>query len=288
MARKEELVRYRLDDASRRVQSTVEARAKISRRRSETTAARGVGLLQGGSEANDEGASLSQRRASLGNNGDGMPSLSADQLLQGRLIEARARIKTKVHEASITNDDPKSSSSSIPTMSKAKATRRSSLPKVLQQHLANDSLASVAKSYAASPRDNNVHLFDTDVDLLPSAPIWSSHSGSATSRTAQQSRSYWSSDESLSISGLGDSMLLEEVAKELALSAPRHDSSGEIVITTGGNRKFSGEYPDDFHDDGDHDDDSLQGSITMTVPLLDANRVDGEDGLHMLMQKFSM
>ena len=147
--------------------------------------------------------------------------------------------------------------------------------------MANDSVASVAKSYAVSPRDNNVHLFDTDVDLLPSAPIWSSHSGSATSRTVQQSRSYSSSDESLSISGLGDSMMLEAVAKELALSAPRHDSSGEIVITAGGHRKFSGEYANDFHDD----DDSLQGSITKTVPLLDADRVDG---LCMLMKKFSM
>ena len=212
-----------------------------------------------------------------------MPSLSADQLLQRRLREARARISTKVHEA--TYDDPKrKSSSSIPSMSKAKATRRSSLPKLLQQHMANDSMASVAKSYAVSPRDNNVHLFDTDVDLLPSAPIWSSHSGSATSRTVQQSRSYSSSDESLSISGLGDSMIFEAVAKELALSAPRHDSSGEIVIAAGGNRKFSGEYANDFHDD----DDSLQGSITKTVPLLDADRVDGEDGLCMLMKKFSM
>ena len=281
MLSKEELVRHRLDDASRRIQSTVEKRAKISRRRSVTaTTAKSVGLQV----ANDEGATLSQRRASLGNKDDGMPSLSADQLLQRRLREARARIRTKVHEASITIDDEPKSSSYMPTTSKAKATRRSSLPKLLQQHMANDSMASVAKSYAVSPRDNNVHLFDTDVDLLPSAPIWSSHSGSATSRTVQQSRSYSSSDESLSISGLGDSTILEAVAKELALSAPRHDSSGEIVITAGGNRKFSGEYANDFHDD----DDSLQGCITKTVPLLDADRVDGEDGLCMLMKKFSM
>ena len=281
MMSKEELVRHRLDDAPRQIQSTVEKRAKISRRRSVTaTTAKSVGLQV----ANAEGATLSQRRASLGNKYDDMPSLSADQLLQRRLREARARIRTKVHEASIIIDDEPKSSSGTPTTSKAKATRRSSLPKLLQQHMANDSMASVAKSYAVSPRDNNVHLFDTDVDLLPSAPIWSSHSGSATSRTVQQSRSYSSSDESLSISGLGDSMILEAVAKELALSAPRHDSSGEIVIAAGGNRKFSGEYANDFHDD----DDSLQGSMTKTVPLLDADRVDGEDGLCMLMKKFSM
>ena len=281
MLSKEELVRHRLDDASRRIQSTVEKRAKISRRRSVTaTTAKSVGLQV----ANDEGATLSQRRASLGNKDDGMPSLSADRLLQRRLREARARIRTKVHEASITIDDEPKSSSGMPTTSKAKATRRSSLPKLLQQHMANDSMASVAKSYAVSPRDNNVHLFDTDVDLLPSAPIWSSHSGSATSRTVQQSRSYSSSDESLSILGLGDSTLLEEVAKELASSASRHDSSGEIVITAGGNRKFSGGYANDFHDD----DDSLQGCITKAVPLLDTNRVDGEDDLLMLMKKCSM
>ena len=281
---KEELVRHRPDDVSRRIQSSVEARAEISPRRSELAAAKYVGLLQVGSEANDEGASLSQRRASLGNRDNDMTSLSADQLLQRRLGEARARIRPKVHEA--TYDDPKrKSSSSIPSMSKAKATRRSSLPKLLQQHMANDSMASIAKFYAASPRDNNVHLFDTDVDLLPPAPIWSSHSGSATStsRTVQQSRSYSSSDESLSISGLGDSILLEEVAKELASSASRHDSSGDIVITAGGNRKFSGGYADDFHDD----DDSLQGCITKAVPLLDTNRVDDED-LLMLMKKCSM
>ena len=284
---KEELVRHRPDDVSRRIQSSVEARAKISPRRSGLAAAKYVGLLQVGSEANDEGASLSQRRASLGNNSnsDGIPSLSADQLLQRRLGEARSRIGPKVHEA--TYDDPKrKSSSSTPSMSKAKATRRSSLPKLLQQHMANDSMASIAKFYAASPRDNNLHLFDTDVDLLPPAPIWTSHSGSATStsRTVQQSRSYSSSDESLSISGLGDSTLLEEVAKELASSASRHDSSGEIVITAGGNRKFSGGYANDFHDD----DDSLQGCITKAVPLLDTNRVDGEDDLLMLMKKCSM
>lgn len=284
MASKEDLARHQLDDISRRIQPTVEARAKISRRRSGLTAAKSVGL-QLGSEANDEGASLSQRRASLGDKDNGVPSLSAGQILQGRLREARARIRTKVHEPSITHDEPKSSSST-PTISRAKATRRSSLPKLLQQHMANDSMASVAKSYAASPRDNNVHLFDTDVDLLPSAPIWSSHSGSATStsRTVQQSRSYSSSDESLSISELGDSILLEEVAKELASSAPRHDSSGEIVITAGGNRKLSGEYADDFHDD----DDSLQGCIAKAEPLSDVDRVDGEDCLHIFMKKFSM
>ena len=44
---KEELVRRRLDDVSRRIQSTVEARAEISPRRSELAAAKYVGLLQG-------------------------------------------------------------------------------------------------------------------------------------------------------------------------------------------------------------------------------------------------
>ena len=110
MMSKEELIRHRLEDASRRIQFTVEERAKISRRRSGTITAKSVGL-QVGSEANDEGATLSQRRASLGNKEDGMPSLSADHLLQRRLREARERIRTTVHEASITNDDePKSSS----------------------------------------------------------------------------------------------------------------------------------------------------------------------------------
>lgn len=280
-------MRRQLDEASRRIQqSTVETRA---RRRSGLHAKPKIssGLQSSGFEGNDEEVNLTsvcQRRASLDSKDNGMALPTAEQLLQRRLQEARARIRTKLDEASI-NDEPKSSSGK-PTTSRARATRRPSLPKLLQQHMANDSTASVAKSYAASPRDN-VHFVDTDIDMLPSAPIWPSHSGSATSRTVQQSRSYSSSsdDESLLVSGLEDSVLLEEVAKELASAAPRHDSSGEIVITAGGNLKGS-TREHDIHDDDD--DDSLQGSVTKAVPLLDSNRVDGEDGLRLIMKGLCM
>ena len=282
---REELVRRRLDEASRRIQSTVETRA---RRRSGLHATISSGLQSPGFEGNDEEVtSVCQRRASLDNKDDGVALPTAEQLLQRRLREARARIRIKVDEASTTDYEPKSSSCK-PTTSRARATRRSSLPKLLQQHMANDSTASVAKSYAASPRDN-VHLFDSDIDMLPSAPIWPSHSGSATSRTVQQSRSYPSSsdDESLLVSGLEDSVLLEQVAKELASTAPRHDSSGEIVITAGGNLKGS-TREHDFYDDDYDDDDSLQGSVTKAVPLLDSNRVDGKDGLRVIMKGLCM
>ena len=77
--------------------------------------------------------------------------------------------------------------------------------------MSSDTVASVAQSYAASSR-NNVHLYEMD-------------------RSASES----SSDESLSIAGLGDSLLLDEVAMELASSATRNSSSGEITITAGGN-----------------------------------------------------
>ena len=279
-------MRRRLDEASRRIQSTVETRA---RRRSGLHATISTGLQSSGFEGNDEevnSTSVCQRRASLDSKDNGMALPTAEQMLQRRLQEARARIRTKVDEASTTDYEPKSSSCK-PTTSRARATRRSSLPKLLQQHMANDSTASVAKSYAASPRDN-VHLFDSDIDMLPSAPIWPSHSGSATSRTVQQSRSYSSSsdDESLLVSGLEDSVLLEQVAKELASTAPRHDSSGEIVITAGGNLKGS-TREHDIHDDDD-DDYSLQGSVTKAVPLLDSNRVDGKDGLRVIMKGLCM
>jgi hypothetical protein len=275
MTSKEEKVRRRILDASRGTQSTVEARAKISRR-----AARRV---QVGSDDEIMASSVSQNRASPDNIDGGVPSLplSADQLLQIRLRETRARIRTKVHEPS----DHAARNSTTPTRSRAN--RRASLPKLLQQHIANDSMAFVANSYAASPLDNNVHTFETDIDLLLSAPIWSKHSGSATGRTLQQqSRSESSSDTSLSISGLGDNMILDEVAEELASLAPRHNSSGEIVITAGGNLKSFGESGDIVVDDDD--DDDLRGCMKKTVPLSDVNRVDGEDGLRMLMGKLNI
>ena len=60
---------------------------------------------------------------------------------------------------------------------------------------------------------------------------------------------------------LGDSsMLLDEVAMELASSATRNSSSGEIAITAGGNYlKACGKHGND--DDDDDDDDSFQGRL---------------------------
>ena len=81
-------------------------------------------------------------------------------------------------------------------------------------------------------------------------------------------------------------MTLDEVAEELASLAPRHNSSGEIVITAGGNLKSFGESGDIVVDDDD--DDDLRGCMKKTVPLSDVNRVDGEDGLRMLMGKLNI
>jgi len=59
-------------------------------------------------------------------------------------------------------------------------------------------------------------------------------------------------------------MLLDEVATELASSATRNSSSGEITITAGGNYlKACGKHgndDDDNDDDDNDDDDSFQGS----------------------------
>ena len=55
-------------------------------------------------------------------------------------------------------------------------------------------------------------------------------------------------------------MLLDEVATELASSATRNSSSGEIAITAGGNYlKACGKHGND--DDDDDDDDSFQGRL---------------------------
>ena len=208
-----------------------------------------------GFEANDDEVPSSRsrtRRASLNDKDDAhAQSLLAERMLQRRPQEARARVRSKAHEAAA-DDAPRSKTPMGPK-------RRASLPRLLQLHMSSDTVASVAQSYAASSR-NNVHLYEMD-------------------RSASES----SSDESLSIAGLGDSLLLDEVAMELASSATRNSSSGEITITAGGNylkscRKYG----------NDDDDDSFQGSITKTATLSDANRMDKNDDICMFMKKFSM
>ena len=207
-----------------------------------------------GFEANDDEVPSSRsrtRRASLNDKDDAhAQSLLAERMLQRRPQEARARVRSKAHEAAA-DDAPRSKTPMGPK-------RRASLPRLLQLHMSSDTVASVAQSYAASSR-NNVHLYEMD-------------------RSASES----SSDESLSIE-LGDSLLLDEVAMELASSATRNSSSGEITITAGGNylkscRKYG----------NDDDDDSFQGSITKTATLSDANRMDKNDDICMFMKKFSM
>ena len=83
---------------------------------------------------------------------------------------------------------------------------------------------------------------------------------SRVSRRLIQNASHCASNSGIGIPrSRSSSMLLDEVATELASSATRNSSSGEITITAGGNYlKACGKHGND--DDDDDDDDSFQGS----------------------------